>query len=146
MDKEQTRQEKGFLGSGWSFPVQFSWETGELMLSQFEENIKENIQILLHTKRGEHQLEQLFGLGLQQYIFNVMDESLKGEIADAVQTSLLHYEPRIKVLSVEVEFEDVKEGLITISVSYEYNQTNTRHNFVYPFHLKEASNLSKGMR
>lgn len=134
--------EKEFLGSGWGFPVCFSWNTGELQLSQYEKNIEDNIQVLLHTRRGEHPMEQLFGLGIQQYVFRKLDDTLKGDIIDAVKTTLLHYEPRIKVLDVHVVYQDVKEGLVHIQIEYEYNQTNTRHNYIFPFHLNEGTNLS----
>jgi phage baseplate assembly protein W len=134
--------EKEFLGSGWSFPVRFSWNTGELQLSHYEANIEENIQVLVHTRRGEHPLEQLFGLGLQQFVFRKLDDTLKGDIIDAVKTTLLNYEPRIKVLDVQVVFDEVKEGLVHIQIDYEYNQTNTRHNYIFPFHLNEGTNLS----
>ena len=70
-----------------------------------------------------------------------MDEALKGEIVDAVKVSLLHNEPRITVQDVEVEFIDLANGLLHIDISYLYNQTNTRHNYVYPFYLNEGTNL-----
>ncbi len=90
---------------------------------------------------GERILEPTFGSGMQQFIFRKMDESLKGEIIDAVKISLLHNEPRITVKTIEVAYPDIQQGIVTISIDYVYNQTNTRHNYVFPFHVKEGTNL-----
>lgn len=112
-------------------------------LTSYESNIKESIDIILQTKMGERNLEPLFGSGLQQFFFRKMDETLKGEISEAVKFSILHNEPRITLKSVEVVFTNMQTGLVEIKVGYVYNQTNTRHNYVFPFHLKEGTNLKK---
>jgi uncharacterized protein len=70
-----------------------------------------------------------------------MDETLKGEIADVVKFSLLHNEPRITVQEITVLYTDVMSGLIDIRIIYVFNQTNTRHNYIFPFHIKEGTNL-----
>lgn len=142
MDRYSTIQQgKTFLGSGWSFPVSFSDENYQLDISSFENNINESIRIILKTVNGERCFEPQFGSGLQQFFFRKMDKALKGEIVDAVKVSLLHNEPRITVQDVEVEFIDLANGLLHIDISYLYNQTNTRHNYVYPFYLNEGTNL-----
>jgi phage baseplate assembly protein W len=142
VDRHLSKHENNYLGSGWSFPVTFSVGNYELDLTSYESNINDSIDIILQTRVGERILESGFGSGLQQFIFRKMDESLKGEIADTVKTSLLHNEPRITVKDVDVDFPDVRNGVVSIAITYVYNQTNTRHNYVFPFHLKEGTNLS----
>lgn len=134
-------KEKEFLGSGWSFPVTFSAGNYCLDLTKYEQNINESIDIILQTAMGERCMQPEFGSGLHQFFFRKMDETLKGEIKDAVMGSLLNNEPRIEVLEVEVSFSDLLNGLIEILITYMYNQTNTRHNYVFPFHIKEGTNL-----
>jgi uncharacterized protein len=141
VDKEAYIEGANFLGSGWSFPVTFSIGNYQLNLSKYEENINENINIILLTKNGERSFEPQYGSGLSQFFFRPMDETLKGEIKDAVKSSLLNNEPRITVTNVDVNFTDLTIGLVEIVISYVYNQTNTRHNYVFPFHLKEGTNL-----
>jgi phage baseplate assembly protein W len=143
VDNQISKNENHFLGSGWSFPVTFSAGNYQLNLTSYESNIKESIDIILQTKMGERNLEPLFGSGLQQFFFRKMDETLKGEISEAVKFSILHNEPRITLKSVEVVFTNMQTGLVEIKVGYVYNQTNTRHNYVFPFHLKEGTNLKK---
>jgi uncharacterized protein len=134
-------QDDHFLGSGWAFPVTFSAGNLQLFTTDNEDNINESIDIILQTKRGERCLQPMFGSGLQQFFFRKMDETLRGEIADAVKVSLLHNEPRITVKNVNVEYTDIINGLVSITIVYVYNQANTRHNYVFPFHLKEGTNL-----
>lgn len=139
MDNQQ--KENSYLGSGWSFPVIFSAGNYQLQCSSYESNINESINIILLTRNGERCFEPRFGSGLQQFYFRQMDETLKGEIKDAVQSALLHNEPRITVTEVVVQYGDVLNGLVEIGIKYIYNQTNTRHNYVFPFYLKEGTNL-----
>ena len=131
------------MGSGWSFPVTFSAGNCQLKLTAYEENINNSIKTILLTRMGERSLEPQFGSGLQQLFFRTPDANLKGEIINAVKSSLLHNEPRITVENVAVTFTDVANGLTELVVTYVYNQTNTRHNYVFPFSLKEGTNLTK---
>ncbi|MBI3134481.1 MAG: GPW/gp25 family protein [Bacteroidetes bacterium] len=143
MDRQLSNRANSFLGSGWSFPVTFSVGNFELNLTSYEDNINDSIDLILLTRQGERCMEPGFGSGLQQFFFRKMDETLKGEISDAVMTSLLHNEPRISVQDVEVEYTDMQKGIVSIEITYVYNQTNTRHNYVFPFHLNEGTNLGK---
>ena len=92
---------------------------------------------------GERCFEPQFGSGLQQFFFRTMDETLKGEIINAVKDSLLQNEPRISVKEVVVNIRDLQSGLIEIRITYLFNKTNTRHNHVFPFHLKEGTSVSQ---
>jgi phage baseplate assembly protein W len=143
VDNIERNKEKEFLGSGWSFPVTFSVGNHQLVLTRFENNIADSINIIMQTNIGERSMEPQFGSGLQQYFFKEMNETLRGEIKDTIAASLLKNEPRIEVLNVEVEYIDVLSGTAEVSIDYKYNQTNTRHNYVYPFYLKEGTNLGK---
>jgi len=135
------KPEKNFLGSGWAFPVTFSPGNLQLNLSAYEDNINDSIHIILMTNKGERCLEPQFGAGLQQFFFRKLDDSLKGEICDVVKDALLFNEPRITVMDVKADFTDLTNGVVEILISYEYNVTNTRHNYVFPFSLNEGTNL-----
>lgn len=130
-----------FLGAGWSFPVSFSLGNKELDTAEYETNINESIRMVLSTKMYSRPLQPTFGSGLNQFFFQKMDESLKGQMQDAVRSALLHNEPRITVLTIEVEFAAIADGYVSILINYVFNQTNTRHNLVYPFYINEGTNL-----
>lgn len=137
------QKETVFLGSGWAFPVSFSADNHQLNLSANETNINESINVILNTRKGERTLESGFGSGLQQYMFKKIDNTLKGEIIETIKFALLRYEPRIVVQDVKVASTDILNGKLEILISYIYSETNTRHNYVFPFYLKEGTNLDR---
>jgi phage baseplate assembly protein W len=139
----QLSKQASHLGSGWAFPVTFSAGNYQLQLSSYAENVNDSIHSILMTRMGERAMEPQFGSGLQQFFFRTMDDTLKGEIIDAIKVSLLHNEPRITVISVSADFIDLLTGLTEVTVTYMYNQANTRHNYVFPFHIKEGTNLTQ---
>lgn len=132
-----------FLGSGWAFPVSFSANNHQLNLSANETNINESINVILNTRKGERTLEAEFGSGIQQFMFKKIDSTLKGEIIETIKFALLRYEPRILVQDVRVASTDIVNGTIEILITYIYSKTNTRHNYVFPFYLKEGTNLDR---
>ncbi|PCI93945.1 MAG: phage tail protein [Flavobacteriales bacterium] len=133
---------KEFLGSGWAFPVTFSKGNLELSLTHYEDNINDSIDIILKTHIGERCLEPKFGTGLNRFLFDKMDETLKGGIMETVKFSLLDNEPRIDVKNVLVTFSEELKGTVLIEINYIYIKTNTRHNYVYPFYIQEGTNLN----
>lgn len=142
MVNEVLNNNKAFLGVGWSYPVRFSAGNGKLETTKYEDNIDENINILMQTAMGDHTFEPNYGSGLQEFFFREINETLLGEIKEAVNNSLMLYEPRITVEEVEVEVASEFDGLIQITVNYLFNQTNTRHNYVYPFYINEGTSIS----
>lgn len=141
MDNKVTILQKEFLGSGWSFPIMFSVGNHQLNLTQYENNISDTIEVIMKTNLGERPLVPKFGSGLEEFFFQKMSSTLKGDIQNTVKNALLENEPRITVNNVDVEFTDIASGLVEVIIDYEYNKTNTRHNYVYPFYLKEGTNL-----
>lgn len=138
-----THKENVFLGSGWAFPVSFSADNLQLNVSANETNINESINVILNTRKGERTLESDFGSGLQQFMFRKIDNTLKGEIIETIKFALLRFEPRIVVQDVKVAATDIINGVVEILIIYIYAQTNTRHNYVFPFYLKEGTNLAR---
>jgi uncharacterized protein len=143
VDNNREHKETVFLGSGWAFPVSFSVDNHQVSLSANETNINESINVILNTRKGERTLEANFGSGIQQFMFRKIDNTLKGEIIETIRFALLRYEPRILVQDVKVASTDVSNGKIEILISYIYSKTNTRHNYVFPFYLKEGTNLDR---
>lgn len=143
MDNGLNIKEKEFLGSGWAFPVTFSAGNYELELSRYEENIKDSINIIVQTRLGERVTAPQFGSGLQQFFFKTMTQTLKSEVRETLKTALLDNEPRITVFEIEVDFVDPQTGLLEVLIDYKFNKTNTRHNYVFPFYIKEGTNLGQ---
>ena len=70
---------KDFLGKGWKFPVKPDL-TGKIALSEFEEDIRESIRIILLTSKGERVMQPEFGAGLKDQVFANMNVANLGRI------------------------------------------------------------------
>ncbi len=128
---------KEFLGVGWKFPIQLD-NNGKFAFSQYEEDIKEAILIILKTEPGERVMEPEFGCGIYEYIFSTINISNLMLMEESVKKALLIYEPRIEVSQVKASPDYQENGLVLISIDYTVSSTNERQNLVYPFYLKEG--------
>jgi uncharacterized protein len=131
-----------FLGTGWSFPPQFSKASREVKIISDEEDIQNSLEVLLATKVGERIMQPGYGCNLDALLFEPINLSLQTYIKDLVSTAILYYEPRIKPENVTLNSTDT-EGVILIEVDYIIRTTNTRHNLVFPFYMDEATLLNK---
>lgn len=141
-----SKSKNSFLGTGWSFPPEFDYETKSVGLVSDEEDIRQSIRIIMGTLPGERTLLPEFGCDLGQYVFRPIDSTNLSMLKATIYDALLHNEPRIK--DIEISFEEInyeeelsKWGQLKITVEYTVIITNTRSNMVYPFYTKEGTNL-----
>jgi len=127
-----------FLGRGWKFPVGVD-ATGAIALSAYEQDVREAIQVILGTARGERVMRPDFGGGLHDYVFEDMSVTTMGRIQSTVFDALVKYEQRIQVISVDVSPGAGEQGTLLIDVTYKVRATNTKFNLVFPFYLEQQS-------
>jgi phage baseplate assembly protein W len=128
---------RDFLGKGWKFPVKVDG-SGRIVLSEFEEDIREAIRIILLTAKGERVMRPQFGTGLHDFVFETMSVTNIGTIQAAIQNALIEWEPRIELLAVKVEADPGEVGKLLINIDYEVRATNTQFNLVFPFYISQA--------
>lgn len=129
-----------FLGTGWSFPPEFSLRTGVRMVSA-EEDIRQSLGIVLATAPGERVMRPAFGAGVKQQIYETIDEATITVLKDAIQRAILFFEPRVVVETITADTALALEGRLDFSIDYTIISTNTRHNIVYPFYCLEGSDV-----
>jgi phage baseplate assembly protein W len=128
---------KDFLGKGWRFPVQVD-ASGSIALSEFEEDVRESIRLVLLTGKGERVMRPGFGAGLHDFVFEVMSSTTLGALQAAVHNALTEWEPRIQVLGVQVKPDSGEVGRLLVDLDYRVRATNSRFNLVFPFYLESA--------
>jgi phage baseplate assembly protein W len=133
-----TDAEKAFLGQGWSFPPCLESD-GEIEIVAYEEDIRQAIIIILRTSRRERVMRPDFGAGLDDFLFEPLNETTMQLVKTRVEESLIDWEPRIIVQNVTVTGEQDPQGKLIIEITYLIRATNTLHNLVYPFYLQEGS-------
>jgi uncharacterized protein len=140
-------QNTSFLGTGWAFPPKFNFEMGKVETVIDEEDIRQSLRIILGTIPGERIMFPTFGCGIRKFVFESNDPTQISMLKDAIYDAILYHEPRIKLEKIEIKDDtQIKEniqleGLIHIHIYYTVIITNTRSNLVYPFYLKEGTNI-----
>lgn len=131
-----------FLGTGWSFPPEFVRETGEVLMTADEADIQASLKVLIGTAKGERFLRPKYGLDLHDMLFEPMSTTAKTFLQDEIKTTILIYEPRIKLLGVTIDTSEQYNGVVSIVVDYEVRATNSRYNLVYPFYTSDSNELA----
>jgi phage baseplate assembly protein W len=129
---------RAFLGRGWSFPVRVDDKDGTIRFSEYEQDIREAIWIILSTAKGERVMRPDFGCGIHDLVFEVVNTTTLTEIEDNVRQALIIFEPRIDVQLVKALADNSGlDGQLRISIDYQVRGTNNQLNLVYPFYIKE---------
>jgi len=134
-------ENKGFLGTGWSFPPKFDKYSKSVKMDDGEIDIENSIRIILGTYPGERLMNPKFGCTVKRMNFENIDKGNVTSIQEIVGNSLLLYEPRVKFENIEIISQDEQEGLIILQLNYNIISTNTRHNIVFPYYFTEGTNL-----
>jgi len=106
-----------------------------------EADIQLSLQILLSTSKGERVMVPDYGCNLDEMLFEPMSTTFKTYISEMIKTSILYYEARIDLNSVQVDDSRDAEGIILLIINYTVRSTNSRFNFVYPFYKNEGTEL-----
>lgn len=131
-------EEKGFLGSGWSFPVQADPLTGKILMVSQEEDIRQAVRLILMTRQGERVMRPELGCRIYDFAFGTADHTSLSRMEHAVEEALEIWEPRIADVEAHVSVEDGALGCLMVEVSYRVRSTNNPYNLVFPFYLNEG--------
>jgi phage baseplate assembly protein W len=135
--------DKSFLGTGWSFPPAFNSLQATAVMVSAEEDVMQSLRILLGTRPGERIMQPDFGCDLDVMLFEPITTTLIAFVKELIQNSILYFEPRIELDSININTVEVHDGLILIELNYMVRSTNSRFNLVYPFYLNEGSDVNE---
>lgn len=139
MEDHNTDGYTSFLGTGWSFPPSFA--DGNIKMSTDENDIHESLMILFGTTTGERFLQPQYGLDMHELMFEPASTTLRTFLIDRIRTAILIYEPRIKVVNLNIDSPNPNEGTLRILLEYEVRATNSRFNLVYPFYRYDSNEI-----
>ena len=140
MDKKiNIMAENSFLGVGWAFPPTFDKSTGAAETVSDEKDIHQSLQILLSTQLKERIMRSDFGCDITALLYENITITLLTKIKGIIETAIVLYEPRIKLLDVTFSRTEAVSGVINIEISYQISGTNSRKNYVFPYYLEEGT-------
>lgn len=131
-------EQKDWLGRGWNYPIKVDPRTNAIMLVEYEPDIRQAIEIILSTARGERVMRPDFGCGIHDLVYDVMDVAMLTRVETEVRESLIKYEARIELISVAANPRHAVDGKLLVEVDYRVRRTNQTGNYVYPFYFREG--------
>ncbi|MET0580748.1 MAG: GPW/gp25 family protein [Pseudoxanthomonas sp.] len=131
-------EQKHFLGRGWAMPVAIDSRTGMVASSEYEEDIRQSIRIIIETAPGERVMRPEFGCGIHDLVFAAPDSETLQRSRSLIEEALRRYEARIEVSSVAVFAPEADEGRLEIELEYLVRKTNQVGNLVFPFYFREG--------
>ena len=138
--------DRNFIGRGWSFPPHFDREAKAMKMTEGVEDINNSLHILLSTIVGERAMDMSYGCNLEDMVFEAMDTSTITFLKSKVERAILFYEARIEVERIEMNTQNLLEGIILIEIDYIVSATNSRFNFVFPFLRMEGTEITSIMK
>ena len=123
-----------FIGDGWRFPIQPD-ETGGLAYVGDDENVEQSLRILLLTDFGERVMRSDFGCRAPRLVFAPGSVQSLGLLETTIREAVRDWEPRIDIEDVRAEVDVEDDTRVTVNISYQVRQSNTRGNLVFPFYL-----------
>ena len=133
---------RDYLGRGWAFPPAFVRTPPGVTMLEEEADIASSLAILLSTTPGERIMQPLYGCNLSELVFESLDTRMKTLMVDKVESAILYYEPRVNLEGVTLDDSQEVEGVVIIGVVYRVKTTNSRFNFVFPYYIREGTDIN----
>jgi len=76
--------------------------TKDVPIKRDVEAVKQSVRNILLTRRGEKFFDPDFGGSLTEFLFELFDPIVEAEMEERIINTLRNYEPRVKVLSVDI--------------------------------------------
>jgi len=107
---------------GIKFPFEFSSEGNFLDLTTTTKDaVRSSLSHLIMTKRGERLYRPDFGLGLENFLFEPLDETTRSDIREQLIITVKTQIPQITIENVEFQ-EDQSQLFVGIKVTYSFNE------------------------
>jgi uncharacterized protein len=133
------------LGAGWYFPIAYEDPLdratkgyAKLAMAADELSVRQSIEIILSTSKGERVMRPDFGCDLNKLLFAPNNGATQALAEFEVTEALRTWEPRIEVLDVSVRAGGDNGEQLLIDIDYRVRSTDNRFNLVYPFYLDRA--------
>lgn len=111
------------LGRGIAFPPHVGAD-GRIAWSEGDANIRQGIQVTVLTDPGERPRLPDFGAGLGSLLFQPNTTPTHHEISERIRAAITDWEPRVQVLSVDVNADPADPQTAVATVTYQLVSTS----------------------
>lgn len=129
-----------FVGKGWSFPPKFNKALKGVEVSEGNTDIVESLEIILSTLPGERIYHPEFGCDLTPLLFESLTNSVTTLLSNHIKEAITNFERRIIFDDANFQLSP-EDGVVYITIQYTIKSDNSRYNMVFPFYLKEGTDI-----
>jgi uncharacterized protein len=127
--------DRDFLGKGLRFPVSVNLNGG-VSSSQYEENIRQCIFIVLGTAPGERINRPDFGCRIHDLMFSPNNGMTAAMAEVYCEEAIYKYEPRIEKVVCRAGPNPDEPNRLDVRIEYVIAGKHDKRNLVFPFYLK----------
>lgn len=109
---------------------------GELHYPDLEGSIRQSIQIILLTRKGEQLMRPEFGADLNQFLHEPNTLITRRRIRDTVHSSLNRWEPRIVLQRVEVWEVEQQPDSLRVEIVYQIKRSAVTKSMMLTLNLE----------
>ena len=95
--------------------------------------IKQNFKTLLLTRPGEKLDEPEFGIGIQNFLFEMNTIEIKQQISSRIRSQAITYMSSIKIVDIDLSTFDNNENGVYVAITYYVPQINQQDRIVVNF-------------
>lgn len=136
--------DKDFLGKGLRFPVSINLNGG-VSSSQFEENVRQSLFVILGTAPGERLNRPRFGCRIHDLMFAPNNPVTAARAEVFCEEAIYKFEPRVEKVSCRALPNADEPNRLDIRIEYVIAGKNDRRNLVFPFYLKTEEEEPKSL-
>jgi len=114
---------------GFAFPFRIDAVSGGVAMLSGREKIKQNVRVVLSTRRGERPMLRQYGTQIPSLVHNPNDEVLADLVQTQARECLLQWEPRVLVMGSKVE---QFEGELRLRLSYIHTNEPSQEDMIVP--------------
>ena len=127
--------DKDFLGKGLRFPVSINLNGG-VSTSQYEENVRQSLFVILGTAPGERINRPRFGCRIHDLMFAPNNPVTAARAEVFCEEAILKFEPRVEKVVCLAQANADEPNRLDIRIEYVIAGKNDKRNLVFPFYLK----------
>ena len=97
------------------------------------DEIKQNFKTLLLTRPGEKIGEPNFGIGIQNFLFEMNSIEVKQQINSRIRSQVIIYLSSINILNIDISSFENNESGVYVAITYYVPQINQQDRIVVNF-------------
>ena len=127
--------ERDHLGKGLRFPVSVNLNGG-VSASQYEENVRQSLFIILGTAPGERIMRPDFGCRIHDLMFAPNNDITAARAEVYCEEAIYKYEPRVSKVACTARAHPDQPNRLDVRIEYVIAGKNDKRNLVFPFYLE----------